>query len=299
MKRIVSDHKIAVSLEKIEKSKHSSFYTGIYDQPYFDGAWHYHPELELLLITKGNGIRLVGDHAEDFKTNDLVLLGGYLPHAWIPDSKFLKENSKQHCRSIYIQFKKDIFGSHFMDIPELKGVRKILTHAERGIKVTGKHKEKIISLFKKIPRSSSLKQLLTLIRILDLINLSGYDLLVSEKYFKNSFYFKSSRILKIHEFIMENYAKKVSIKDCATITNMTVSSFCRYFKNETTYTFTEYLNKIRIDFSKKLLAHTDVPIKEIGFDCGYNSIPYFNKQFKKIEKISPYAYRKSQKRTTN
>jgi len=70
---------------------------------------------------------------------------------------------------------------------------------------------------------------------------------------------------------------------------MTVSSFCRYFKKETNYTFTNYVNKIRIDFSKKLLTNTNFPIKEIGFECGYNSVPYFNKQFKKIEGFSPFG----------
>jgi len=180
LRKINTNQKIAVSLEKIEKAKHASFYTGVYRQPYFSGAWHYHPEYELLLIINGNGRRLVGDHGDDFKKNDLVLLGGYLPHAWMPDPKYLKEDSTEHCESIYIQFKKDIFGSHFIDIPELIGVRKILQNAERGIKITGKHKDEIIRLLKDTPNLSSLDQLLKLIKILDLIHLSDYEILASE-----------------------------------------------------------------------------------------------------------------------
>jgi len=282
-------------LEKVEKSTHSSFHTGLYRQPYFSGAWHYHPEFELLLIINGNGRRLVGDHGDDFEKNDLVLFGGYLPHAWMSDNKYLKEDSTENCESIYIQFKKDIFGSHFIDIPELKGVRKILQYAERGIKITGKHKNKIIELLKKIPNLSSLDQLLKLIKVLDLIHSTDYELLASEKYLRESFYFKSNRILKVHEYIMENYQSTISVAECAEMVNMTVSSFCRYFKNETHYTFTNYLNKIRVDFAKKMLSNTDLPIKEIGFGCGYNSVPYFNKQFKKIEGVSPFSYRKFSK----
>ncbi len=293
MKSLSKKPKIEVSLEKVEKSKHVSFHTGVYRQPYFSGAWHYHPEFELLLIIKGSGKRLVADHSENFGVNDVVLLGGYLPHAWIPDRKYLQNDSKSYCESVYIQFKKDIFGAHFVDIPELKGIRKVLSTSERGIKVVGKHKKTIIELLKEIPKSSPLDQLLKLIKILDLINQSGYEILASEGYFKTSFYFKSNRILKVHEFIMENYKQKVSVEECAAMTNMTVSSFCRYFKNETKYTFTNYLNKVRVDFSKKLLANTDLQIKEIAFECGYNTVSYFNRQFKKLEGVSPFSYRKS------
>ncbi len=295
MKKINSHQKIAVSLEKIENPSYASFHTGVYKQPYFSGAWHYHPEFELLLIINGSGRRLVGDHGDDFEKNDLVLLGGYLPHAWIPHPKYLQEDSTEHCESIYIQFKKDIFGSHFIDIPELKGVRKILLDAERGIKITGKYKNDIITLLKETPSISSLDQLLKLIKILDLIYRSDHEILASEGYLKDSFYFKSNRVLKVHEHIMENYQNEVSVEHCAQMVNMTVSSFCRYFKSETQFTFTNYLNKIRIDFAKKLLSNTDLPIKEIGFECGYNSVPYFNKQFKKIENTSPFTYRKMAK----
>jgi len=109
VKQITTNKKITIALEKVKKPEHSSFHTGVYSKPYFSGAWHYHPEFELLLITNGEGRRLVGDHGEEFKQNDLVLLGGYLPHAWIPDPKYLDAGPTDFCESIYVQFKKDIF----------------------------------------------------------------------------------------------------------------------------------------------------------------------------------------------
>lgn len=293
MKQSLPNNKTAITLEKVTLPTHSSFHTGVYNRPYFSGEWHYHPEFELLLITNGSGKRLVGDHGENFKTKDLVLLGGYLPHAWIPDTKYLREDSTENCESIYIQFKKEFFGSHFIEIPEFKGIKRVLNDAKRGIKIKGKHKNIIASYLTEIPNLTAIDQLLKLIKILDLIHLSGYDILASEDYFKKNSYFKSTRILKVHEFLIENYKKEISVELCATLVNMTIPSFCRFFKNETGYTFTNYLNKIRIDFAKKLLANTNIQIKEISFECGYNSVPYFNKQFKKIEGISPFSFRKS------
>lgn len=295
MEKIVLEDRLAVSLEKIEKPYHQSFHTGVFKESYFSRAWHYHPEFELLFISKGSGKRLVGDHAEAFEENDLVLLGGLLPHAWISDPRYFDEDSEDYCESLYVQFRKETFGMYFIDVPELKGLRKTLRLAERGLKVRGNTKQEIIELFKPFASLSPLDQLLKLIKILNLISISDYELLASEQYIQKRLYFKTNRMLKVHEYIMEQFNQEVSIDICSDLANMTKSSFCRFFKNETKSTFSDYVNKIRIDFSKKLLANTNLPVKEIAYQCGFNSVPYFNKRFKKLLGISPFAYRKSAK----
>jgi quercetin dioxygenase-like cupin family protein len=50
--------------------------------------WHHHPEYELVLILKGKGKRMVGDSIDQFKPNDLILVGSYLPHAWLCDREY-------------------------------------------------------------------------------------------------------------------------------------------------------------------------------------------------------------------
>ena len=59
--------------------------------PYFGNNWHYHIEIELLLIIKGQGVRVVGDNMSQFGDNQLVLMGSNLPHLFRNEEDETKE----------------------------------------------------------------------------------------------------------------------------------------------------------------------------------------------------------------
>ena len=69
---------------------------------------------------------------------------------------------------------------------------------------------------------------------------------------------------------------------------------CRAFKRYTGQTLTDYMNNKRMDYAAVLLATTNKTIKEIIYDCGFESTPYFIKKFKQKFKISPASFRKKQ-----
>ena len=78
-------------LRKVDTGYNYSFSVREDIFPYLYNHWHYHPEVELTLIRKGTGIRLVGDSVEQFEDNDLVLLGAGLPHYWRSDAIYFKD----------------------------------------------------------------------------------------------------------------------------------------------------------------------------------------------------------------
>lgn len=291
---------LSAELENIAVQVKSSFNVGNYRDKYFKRPWHYHPEFEIILITRGYGTRMVGDHFEKFEVGDLVLLGGNLPHAWISDPHFLKADNDDTCESIYIQFKKNVFGTQFIDMPEMESIRNILKKAECGVKILGVHRDEITQQLININTYSPLSQLLTLIRLLDLIHKTEYIILASGNYAQRGI-FKSKKMTKAHNYMMENFKHELDINECALHIGMTASSFCRFFKKQTNVTFSVYLNYLRINFAQKLLRNTDMAIKEIGYECGYSSIVYFNQKFKKLTGVSPGDFRtaKSKKLSDN
>ena len=58
-------------------------------------------------------------------------------------------------------------------------------------------------------------------------------------------------------------------------------------------TFVEYLNTIRIGHVCKLLADSDENVVTIAYECGFNNLANFNRQFKRLKGMSPSEYRKT------
>ena len=205
------------------------------------------------------------------------------------DTKSSSDNEDK-CESIYIQFRKSVFGTHFIDMPELDSIRTILLKAQQGILISGKHKDDITNQMLRLEMQSPIEQLLTLIRLLDLIYHTEYEILASRNYVDQGI-FSSKKMTQIHNYLIQNFKIDIDVNSCANHIGMTTTSFCRFFKKQTNVTFSVYLNYLRINFAQKLLRNTELPVKEIAFECGYSSVVYFNQKFKKLTGLSPRAYR--------
>ena len=280
-------------VERIPKKTTESFYVGQYCHKWFERTWHYHPEYELILIKKGFGTRVIGEDQSAFQRGDLVLIGGNIPHAWFSHPSFFDEKNTKVCESIYVQFDRSIFGNYFSTLPEMTPINVLLNRAALGLQLLVEHDAKIIKEILNLPKKNGLERLLSLIAILEQFRKGDYKTILSEDSKANAFIAYSNRIKEVHEFVMKNYRNDIKVKDVAKLVEMNVSSFCRYFKKKTQRTFSQYVKEVRIDFAQQLLINTDLTSSQIGFECGFSSIAYFNQCFKKISKMSPLEYRSS------
>lgn len=98
---------------------------------------------------------------------------------------------------------------------------------------------------------------------------------------------------KAIKYIEENYKSQITLDDICKNININKSYFCTIFKEHTGKTFSHYLSHYRVDKSKELLKSTDLPITEIAFTVGYNSVNYFNNNFKRLTNMTPAQYRNS------
>ncbi len=106
--------------------------------------------------------------------------------------------------------------------------------------------------------------------------------------------YNDTRIGTVVKFIKENLTdKKLDIGILANKAHMSTSHFHKKFKDTLGISPIDYINEERIKFSKKIFAQEkNVLINDVAFKAGFNSVSYFNRQFKKHELIKPSQYKK-------
>ena len=100
-------------------------------------------------------------------------------------------------------------------------------------------------------------------------------------------------IYKAINYIKHNYMRKISLEDVASHVFLSASYFSKVFNEGVGCSFNNYLNKVRIDASKRLLMDKSLSIVDVSNISGYEDQSYFNKVFKKITGMSPGRYRES------
>lgn len=98
-------------------------------------------------------------------------------------------------------------------------------------------------------------------------------------------------IFKTTAYIKEHLTEKLSLDQAAEQVYLSKSYFCRIIKDELGCTFTEYVNRLRIERSKALLRSTGMPIAEIACAVGFDDQSYFTRIFKKQTGVAPGKYR--------
>ncbi len=281
-------------LEKIPKSLNSSIAVKREVTPYMDYPWHYHPEYEIIFVEKSYGLRLMGNHVGNFSDGDLVFISANLPHVWKNDRDFYQGNEDLFVDVYVIHFLEDDLTKGFFDLPELAKIKKLFLSGQQGLWIKGEDEiKKISGLIKAVYNASGLDRLILFLKTLDaLAHAKSYQLLSSVGYAEPATTEDTERLNKIMNFTMERYHQKINLHEVADLVNLTKPSFCRYFKSRTHKTYSQFLNEIRIANACKLLVSKNRRISEICYETGYNNISHFNKQFKRITKLTALEYRK-------
>ena len=107
--------------------------------------------------------------------------------------------------------------------------------------------------------------------------------------------FNDTRIGTVIKFIKENLTNKdMSVDVLAKKAYMSASHFHKQFKNTLGISPIDYINSEKIKFSKKLIKESsDFRMSEIAFKSGFNNTSYFNRQFKKMELMTPQQFKAS------
>ncbi len=252
--------------------------------------WHYHPELELVIILESTGTRFVGDNIDKFEVGEIILIGKNLPHLWLNDKLYFEGNPDLMAKAHVIHFHENFAGDLFK-IPEMSSINKLLERAQRGIKFNKDSSDAIIEKVNKMFEARGYERLMIFISVLrELSKSKDYQLLSSSSYVDSFQEIHNSKMARIHGYIMNNFKEDISLEKVANFANMNPSSFSRYFKHYQKKTFIQYLNEVRIGYACKLLIENNYTVAGVCFEAGFNNVSNFNRQFKLLKNISPTEY---------
>ena len=99
-------------------------------------------------------------------------------------------------------------------------------------------------------------------------------------------------VLHFKTVIQSQLYQELEIKDYADLTNMSISTFKRRFKNVFEDTPAHYIINKRLEKAAELLRFTDKRVTDVCFECGFGSLSTFSKSFSKKYQVAPSEYKR-------
>ena len=281
------------ALEHLPKEKDHSFVVKFFDYNYYPTPWHYHPEYEIVMVTESNGKRFIGDNISDFHPGNLAFIGPNIPHTYRNDDKYYEESAALRAKSIVIHFTEASLGNDFLQLPEARLLSNLFERSLHGLDIYGDTHQGISKKLFDIVSLAGLKRWLCLVEILlelaESKNLAPITKITHVGYNEK----ESKRLCNVFDWVTTNFEKDIKLSEAARIAQMNENAFSRFFSLRTRKTFSGFVQELRLQKAAKLLVENDMTITEVCYECGYNNISNFNRQFLNQYQMNPMTYRKT------
>ena len=97
---------------------------------------------------------------------------------------------------------------------------------------------------------------------------------------------------KIDRYLECNFCNRMTLEDISGYVGMSRTYFSQFFKVQYKEGFSDHLTRVRVEKASTMLLHTEKPIPEIAVECGFKTVQYFTRAFKKVKGTTPAVFRK-------
>jgi len=277
---------------QIPKNTQEAFRVQVDDMPHLYNHLHQHPEIQLTVIKESHGTLIAGDYVGPFHAGEVFIIGSNQPHVFRNDEKFFRKRSR--AITITVFFDETTLGQSFWQLPEVNSLQQFLKTSSGGYRITGKKRKLLGEKLTVIAQAEGIDKLILFLEILKQLGSKKEMQSLSKPIIqRNIKSYDGNRLNKVLEFTFKEFHRTITLKEVASLANLTPEAFCKYFKTRTRKTYIGFLNEIRINQACKLLME-DKQIADVCYDCGFTNLSNFNRIFKKINTVSPGEYRKKQ-----
>ncbi len=267
--------------------------------PDYVGVMHRHEFIEVVYILSGEAVHTVGDKEYTVRCGDITLINCGVPHKFTP-----VENEKESFVAYDLMFMPDFFDAASIRMTNFEALRNSflfysLFPSEQSsspdMYVPAKKYAAYGSLFTEIYQEYTAKEkgyielirayvIELIIRLFRDIEKAG-DALLSQS--------KRETVQRAVQYIEENYNLNLSVDKIAAQVFLGPDYFRKLFKEVTGLPVSAFQQQLRIDEACRLLRTTDIPIKDIGSEVGYNDPKSFYEIFKKLVGKTPKEYKEN------
>ena len=243
----------------------------------------FHEEIEIKYFYEGESALMINSESFIAKPGDIVIVNPFEVHTTVNIDKY---NGKYYVILIGLDILKDL-NNGFFDLRQeflAKGAK-----INNFIKADKRLQEIILKIVEEMNEQKENYRLVVQ-------NLISEFFIVLLRNYQNQNFPKSmaSEHVKRVEFIApalayvhNNYKKRITIEELATLCNVTKYHFCRSFKRAMGVTAVQYIMGYRVDLAEIMLKGTNNSVAEIAWQCGFEDESYFCRCYKKIKGVPP------------
>ena len=250
---------------------------------------HWHPELEINLVVKGQAEAIINFESHMVSEGDIIIINKDEVHGF-----FRNESTDFNCKSVV--FHLDFVGGKTADDVCMEFISPLANKEKQFINILNNNSlvyEKLRKLLEEIFKVYEEKQpyykLLLKAQILNILYLLFHFQAVRTVNISS----KRNTSMKVAiDFIAQNYNRHISAEEAAAVAGYSKFHFLRIFKEAVGMEFSRYVNRVRFDHAVLLLRESNLSITDIALMTGFSDSAYFTRKFKEEFHTTPLAFRK-------
>lgn len=243
----------------------------------------------LVYIRKGIGMYLLDSDLRPINQGDIIVLPPKISYSFCAEE--LGDEYNVNVDAVVLRFDNTWLTNLLSVFSSMRDVVLRVREIADPYAIEGPKWMKMSSLFDELAVAESSRAAVIVLQILELIS-SPNDMIKIRQVSLSQGLSLDEKREKIDRYVSTHLFTKITLEDISEYLDMNRTYFCMFFKKHYGKGFSDYLNDMRVDKAASLLLQEDMSIADIARDCGFKTVPYFNRAFKRSKGLTPGEYRK-------
>lgn len=246
----------------------------------------------LIYIRSGSGLCFLEDRLQGVSDGDLFIIPPRLAYSFVSDDLGGEYNENLDASILrfsdtWLDALLSVFRSCSVIALRLKEIKSVMS-------VNGTKWLKVSSLLTELTSCRHKEQPEKILQILDAFS-TETDLYPMSKATNYDDADITEKMSRIRTYISCHLLNKITLDDISSYAGMNRTYFCLFFKKHFGVSLTEHINSERVKMAAQMLKNDQKCISDVARECGFPTVTYFNRIFRKYQDVSPTEYRRRSK----